>query len=194
MAFALFSVAGITDLLDGYIARNFQNQQSVLGSFLDPFADKLLVATLFATLTYTGNIPVPLTAVILLRDVLLISGAAYLRYKSLPAPRKISRYFDFKYATVQISPTTISKINTAFQLSVVASTLTACLFGFVGHPFVTCLYWTTAGTTVASGIIRSRSKKMADEQPEGEQPPSEGEKTEGGEAAAGEQAAEATPP
>lgn len=43
--------------MDGYIARNFPNQRSMLGSFLDPFADKLLVATLFLTLTYVELIP-----------------------------------------------------------------------------------------------------------------------------------------
>ncbi|RWS24189.1 cardiolipin synthase (CMP-forming)-like protein [Leptotrombidium deliense] len=151
-ALITFVVAGATDLLDGSIARTFPSQKSVLGSLLDPFADKLLVATLFATLTYTGLIPVPLTGLIILRDGLLVSGAAYLRYKSLPEPKTLSKYFNFKYATVQMKPTTLSKVNTALQLSVIAATLGTHVFGFENHPLLSGLFWVTAATTVASGF------------------------------------------
>ena len=54
---SIFTVAGITDVLDGYIARNFPNQKSVLGSVLDPLADKLLVATVFLSLSQVDLIP-----------------------------------------------------------------------------------------------------------------------------------------
>lgn len=54
---SLFAVAGLTDLLDGYIARNYPNQKSVLGSVLDPLADKFLVASLFLSLTSVHSIP-----------------------------------------------------------------------------------------------------------------------------------------
>ena len=50
-------VAGVTDVLDGYIARTFPSQRSVLGSVLDPLADKLLIATLFLSLTKVSLIP-----------------------------------------------------------------------------------------------------------------------------------------
>lgn len=53
----IFTVAGITDFLDGYIARNFPNQKSVLGSVLDPLADKFLVATVFISLSFVDLIP-----------------------------------------------------------------------------------------------------------------------------------------
>ncbi len=53
LALAVFAYAGLTDMADGYIARNFEGQASMLGSFLDPLADKILVATLF--LRYTQN-------------------------------------------------------------------------------------------------------------------------------------------
>ncbi|CAH3046319.1 unnamed protein product [Porites evermanni] len=83
---ALFGVAGITDMLDGFIARNFKNQKSVLGTILDPLADKILMSVLTVSLTLVSLLPVPLTALILSRDALLIGYAFYLRFKSLPSP------------------------------------------------------------------------------------------------------------
>lgn len=88
--------------VDGYLARRF-NMQSVLGTILDPAADKTLVTTLVVTLTMKGLIPrkcaaltflsiystyllVPLAVIIMGRDVLLSISAFYIRYTSLPAP------------------------------------------------------------------------------------------------------------
>ncbi|KAK8383541.1 hypothetical protein O3P69_015774 [Scylla paramamosain] len=88
-ALGLFLMAGATDMLDGWIARTFPSQASNLGSFLDPLADKVLVAMLFLSLTYMDLIPLPLTGLIIYRDVLIVGGASYVRYKSLPPPRKI---------------------------------------------------------------------------------------------------------
>ena len=97
--------------LDGYIARTFPEQASSLGTVLDPLADKLLVCLLFLALTSTGHMPreiypptttppskhhtatptfsmhaVLLTAVVLGRDTLLVLGAFYLRFTTLPPP------------------------------------------------------------------------------------------------------------
>ncbi|XP_023332129.1 uncharacterized protein LOC111704208 [Eurytemora carolleeae] len=71
-ACALFMLAGFTDLLDGWIARNFKGQASSLGSFLDPLADKILVCTLYLTLTYVNIIPPSLTGLIVSRDLFLV--------------------------------------------------------------------------------------------------------------------------
>ncbi|CAG0896113.1 unnamed protein product [Darwinula stevensoni] len=75
-----------SDVCDGMIARNFRNQQSMLGSFLDPMADKVLVAVLFLSLTYKDLIPLPLTTLIIARDICLMSAGFYIRYRSLPPP------------------------------------------------------------------------------------------------------------
>lgn len=72
--------------LDGYIARNWPGQASKFGSFLDPLADKLLVGTLYVSLTYTGLLPIWLTFMVLFRDVFLIAAAFVIRYISLPPP------------------------------------------------------------------------------------------------------------
>ncbi|XP_077992609.1 putative cardiolipin synthase (CMP-forming) [Glandiceps talaboti] len=148
----LFAVAGITDLLDGYIARNYPNQLSVLGSILDPLADKVLVGVLTITLTMVGLIPIPLTVLIVARDILLLGAAFVLRYKSLPSPFTLRRYFDLTHATVKLKPLLISKVNTNVQLVMVAASLAAPVFGYVDHPYLHALWYLTAGTTFISGL------------------------------------------
>ncbi|KAK4297528.1 hypothetical protein Pmani_030065 [Petrolisthes manimaculis] len=149
---ALFMFAGFTDLLDGWIARTFPSQSSNLGSFLDPLADKVLVAVLFLSLTYVGLIPLPLTGLIIYRDVLIIGGAAFVRYKSLPPPCTISRYFDASHATARLAPTAISKINTAVQLGLITASLAAPVFSCTDHILIKTLWWLTAATTLGSGF------------------------------------------
>ncbi|XP_005105658.1 probable cardiolipin synthase (CMP-forming) [Aplysia californica] len=151
LAFSIFVVAGITDLLDGYITRNFKNQRTALGTALDPLADKLLISFLTVSLTSAGLIPVPLTVLILGRDAGLIAGSFYVRYTSLAPPRTLSRYFDVSHVTAKLYPSLISKVNTAFQLSYVACTLASPVFDFVGHPWLQALMYTTATTTFLSG-------------------------------------------
>ncbi|KPJ18117.1 putative cardiolipin synthase [Papilio machaon] len=116
LALGLLVFAGVTDLLDGWIARTWKSQSSKMGSFLDPMADKVLVATLFVCLTWQDLIPLPLTLLIIARDVALVAAGFVIRYKSLPPPRTLSRYFDVTHATAQLAPTFISKVNTAIQL------------------------------------------------------------------------------
>ncbi|XP_046401889.1 probable cardiolipin synthase (CMP-forming) [Ischnura elegans] len=158
IALGIFVYAGVTDMLDGWIARNYKGQSSKLGSFLDPMADKVLVGTLFLTLTYSGLIPVSLTALIILRDLLLLSAGFYIRYLSLPPPRTLNRYFNATLPTAQLAPTFISKVNTAVQLGLVGSTLAAPVFCYVDHPVLQGLCWLTATTTVVSGLSYVFSK------------------------------------
>lgn len=155
----LFVFAGFTDLIDGYIARNFPNQQSMIGSFLDPAADKLLIATLFISLTMNGLIPVPLTSVILLRDVCLMSAGFYIRYVSLPPPKTLYRYFDMSLITAKLQPTTLSKANTLIQISVAAASLAAPVFCFVDHLCLHILWYITGTTTVLSAASYIYYKK-----------------------------------
>ncbi|THH14641.1 hypothetical protein EW146_g5711 [Bondarzewia mesenterica] len=85
LATGLLAYAGITDLVDGFLARRY-SMQSVLGTILDPAADKILMTTLAVTLTMHGLLPLPLTVIILGRDVLLSLSAFYIRYTTLPNP------------------------------------------------------------------------------------------------------------
>lgn len=151
-ALVLFAAAGVTDVLDGWVARSFPSQQSNLGTVVDPLADKCLVATLFLSLTVAGLIPVPLTALIVTRDITLVGCAGYLRFASLPAPKTFLRFFDVSLATVKFTPTSISKANTAVQLGLVAATLAAPVFGFVDHGALHAFWYVTASTTLLSGL------------------------------------------
>jgi cardiolipin synthase len=142
-ALAILGVAAVTDLLDGWIARTWENQSSKMGSFLDPMADKVLIATLFLSLTYADLIPIALTSMIIARDIVLVVAGFIIRYRSLPPPRTLSRYFDVTHATAQLAPTFISKINTGVQLLLVGSTLAAPVFHYVGHPLLEYLWYLT---------------------------------------------------
>jgi cardiolipin synthase len=73
-ALAVFLVAALTDLLDGYVARR-RGSQSRLGAFLDPMADKLLLIASFVTLTWLRALPFWITAIVISRDVILMVGA-----------------------------------------------------------------------------------------------------------------------
>lgn len=157
-ALAVIMFAGVTDLLDGWIARTFKNQSSKLGSFLDPMADKVLIATLFLSLTYADIMPALLTGLIIVRDLVLVAAGFYIRYQSLPPPRTLSRYFDVTHATAQLAPTQISKVNTLVQLATVVCTVAAPVFDFVDHSALHALWYITAGTTVASAVSYMLSK------------------------------------
>jgi len=107
LSFGLFVVAGLTDALDGTLARALK-QRSMIGEYLDPVADKLLLSTLFLVLTHQSLIPVRVTVLVFGRDVgiLLVSAILY-----AAAGRR-----DF-------SPSAVGKANTAAQVAAVAAVL-----------------------------------------------------------------------
>ncbi|XP_021010920.1 cardiolipin synthase (CMP-forming) isoform X1 [Mus caroli] len=150
IALGVFALAGLTDLLDGFIARNWANQKSALGSALDPLADKVLISILYISLTYADLIPVPLTYMIISRDVMLIAAVFYVRYRTLPTPRTLAKYFNPCYATARLKPTFISKVNTAVQLILVAASLAAPVFNYADSIYLQILWCCTAFTTAAS--------------------------------------------
>ena len=76
-AFALFVAAGISDAVDGFLARRF-NQRSELGGYLDPLADKALLVGVYVTLGHVGHLPAWLVILVVFRDVLIIGGAILL--------------------------------------------------------------------------------------------------------------------
>lgn len=152
LAFYLMIFVGLTDLLDGYIARTFTSQSSKFGTFLDPLADKILIATACITLTCVKLIPVELTTLILARDLALAGAGFYIRYKTLPPPRTLARYFDATHATAKLEPTLISKFNTIVQLAAIGTGLLSPILGFTDHPGLIYLWCFTASTTIASAI------------------------------------------
>ena len=113
-------VAGFSDWLDGYIARNY-NQMTVLGGMLDPAADKIMITCLTIGCAVKGLMPVELAALIIGRDVLLLGGSFALRAREMPVG---SPFFDTTHsATFEIIPSTLSKVNTVMQFGLITSTL-----------------------------------------------------------------------
>ncbi|KAI9311483.1 CDP-alcohol phosphatidyltransferase-domain-containing protein [Dichotomocladium elegans] len=157
LALGVFALAGFTDLLDGYIARKY-NLKTVVGSIIDPAADKALMTVMTVTLAAENVLPIPLAALILGRDAGLVLAAFYYRYISLPEPKTLFRYFDFSIPSAEVRPTMISKVNTALQLALMAASLTTTALGVPSQEILTALQWTVGGTTVWSGASYIYSK------------------------------------
>ncbi|QPG75541.1 hypothetical protein FOA43_002896 [Brettanomyces nanus] len=114
-ALSLFVYSCITDFFDGLIARHW-DLKSVVGSILDPIADKALMIICTVCLSITSEIPLYLAILILGRDIMLGLAGVVVRYITLPAPKTLLRYFDFSIISVEVRPSMISKVNTALQM------------------------------------------------------------------------------
>lgn len=99
-AFWLFLAAGISDALDGFIAKNF-DAETELGKFLDPVADKVLLVATYIALGYTGYLATWLVILVVSRDLIIVGGA--LLYETLTHALKMS-------------PIAVSKVNTVAQI------------------------------------------------------------------------------
>lgn len=135
-ALTLFALAGFSDGVDGYLAKRF-DWGTRLGALLDPVADKLLVAGLFVTLAYTGDIPLWLAVVVILRDVVIVIGA--MAYNFLVRP-------------VEGEPTRVSKLNTSLQLLFLLFVLSRAGFGWPEQISITVLGASVLITVVISGV------------------------------------------
>ena len=101
LSLLLIIIAGLSDILDGYLAKN-NNWRSYLGAVLDPAADKILLVSLFLTLQSMSLIPLWLTLTVIARDLMIVFGLSLYRYfVGVPEPK----------------PTRISKFNTTLQLA-----------------------------------------------------------------------------
>jgi cardiolipin synthase len=133
-AFILFLVAGISDAVDGWLAKTF-NLTTELGAILDPIADKALLVSIYVALTILLVIPAPLTILVVARDIMIVG--AFMMSWFLDKP-------------VEIRPLFISKLNTALQISFAALVLAAKAFEFsLDGWFPVCLY-TVAALTILS--------------------------------------------
>lgn len=146
-ALILIVVAGISDAVDGYLAKTF-DWRSRLGGMLDPAADKLLVTGTFVTLTYTGLIPAALTFIVVLRDLVVLAGAIV---------------YQLCFGRVRPDPTVISKLNTACQLAFLVFTITNAQFSNPPADWVMLLGAAVVFTSVTSAAtyIWVWSKKAA---------------------------------
>lgn len=135
-AFGLFVLAGLSDAVDGFIAKRF-GAQSRLGRFLDPIADKTLLVSIYITLGVQGHVPTWLVILVVSRDTMIIGGALMLYIMNL---------------RVDSAPLLISKVNTALQIALAALALAGLAFAFEGWiGLVDLMVLAVAATTVASG-------------------------------------------
>ncbi len=135
-AFWVFIGAGVSDGLDGFIAKRF-DRRTRLGALLDPVADKTLIVSVYVTLGWAGELPTWLVILVVFRDVMIIGG--FLLIQTIAAPRRYD-------------PLYISKINTAAQIALVGFILARRGIGADANLLTVVLVFTVALTTVLSGL------------------------------------------
>ena len=133
-AFAGFLVAGISDGVDGFIARRF-NQHSKLGAYLDPMADKVLLVSVFVVMGFIGELPLWLVVTMVSRDALIICAVLLSTVMAHP---------------VEMKPLYVSKANTAAQIVLAAVVLGELALGLHLDPLRPALRLLSGVLTVAS--------------------------------------------
>jgi cardiolipin synthase len=136
-AFVLAVFAGISDLLDGYLARRY-GWMTHFGGVLDPLTDKFLLVSTTLTLAWLEQLPWWLVVIVVLRDLVIVAGG--LCYHYLVARITAAR------------PTTLSKWNTLMQILLVVAVMLNLAFPHFSGPWIHWLMYTVAATTIASGV------------------------------------------
>ncbi|MBR0671940.1 CDP-alcohol phosphatidyltransferase family protein [Roseomonas soli] len=134
-AFLVFVGAGISDAVDGWLAR-VRNARSALGALLDPIADKALLVSVYVTLAAINVLPDWLAILVVFRDLLIVGGVILLWVLGVPT---------------RIRPLMISKANTFAQLALAALALLLAGFGLQAPTLLEVAIWIVAVTTAASG-------------------------------------------
>jgi len=136
IALGLFIIAGLSDAVDGYLARKY-HWGSHLGGWLDPVADKAMQVSVYICLTWLQLIPLWLLLAVIIRDLVIVTGGLYYYYR---------------VEKVNAAPSLISKLNTVMQiLLVIIILIHKSLFVFPEMVVQTTIYAVLA-TTVLSGL------------------------------------------
>ena len=135
-AFWVFVAAGISDAVDGFIAKRF-DAITTFGSYIDPLADKALLVSCFVALGIEGQIANWLVILVVFRDVVIIGGAIL----AVPLERPVI-----------MRPLFISKLNTTTQIILVALVLAEIGVGVHEAKLIVLMQYIVAATTLASGI------------------------------------------
>jgi len=134
LAFVLFLAAGVSDAVDGYLAKRF-NMASELGAYLDPLADKTLIVSIYVTLGIAGKIPLWLVILVVSRDIMII-GAIMLSWL-LESPLKMK-------------PLLVSKLNTVAQIVFACVVLASLGFDLRADNLIFALIPVVAALTLLS--------------------------------------------
>ena len=140
-ALFIFTLAGVTDGLDGWIAKRYR-LQSALGAMLDPIADKLLLVSTYAMLAMLGDIPFWLLVLVLFRDLLIVGG-----YWILVAMER----------KADIAPIWVSKFNTFFQILLVVLVLIDRSGWVVLNGLISATVVVVVVTSISSGYAYVRT-------------------------------------
>lgn len=135
LALLLFVIAGVSDGVDGFLAKRF-HWQSRLGSILDPLADKLLIILSYAAVMWTQLIPLWLWLCILARDVIIVTGALT---------------YHFAIGKFEMAPSLVSKFNTVVQIFLLVLVLGKSLTT-VPSWFMDSMVYLTLVTVLLSGL------------------------------------------
>ena len=136
LAFWVFIAAGVSDALDGYIAKRFDSR-SRLGALLDPLADKALLTSVYVALALSNQVPGWLVVLVVLRDALIVAG--FLLIQATAGPRRFE-------------PLYISKVNTLLQIALVGFVLARLGLDIEDLWLTPSLIDVVAATTVISGF------------------------------------------
>lgn len=140
-ALPVLVAAGVSDALDGYLARRFHSRTQ-LGARLDPAADKALAAAVFLALAWNGGVPVWMAGLVFGRDLLILGFAGWALWRGIAA---------------ELAPTIWGKLSTLLQLSLAVAVVLRQGFGagWVA-PLIPALLWAAAGMTIWSGLHYAR--------------------------------------
>lgn len=140
-AFWLFVLAGVSDAVDGFLAKRF-GWQTTLGAYLDPLADKLLIVSVFVAMGVLGELPSWIVIAVVSRDILILLGVILSWLIGDP---------------IQIRPSIISKANTTAQIVLAAAVLADEGFDLGLSDARHVLTWLTAALTMASLGLYART-------------------------------------
>jgi cardiolipin synthase len=135
LALLVFVAAGLSDALDGWLART-RNARSALGALLDPLADKALLVSVYVALAATGVLPDWLAILVVFRDLLIVGGVLVLWVSGQPPA---------------IRPLLVSKLNTLLQIALAALALLLMGFGLSAPMLLDAMIGAVALSTLASG-------------------------------------------
>ncbi len=134
IAFILFVIAGISDGLDGYLAKKY-GWQTELGAYLDPIADKILLVSIFVVLGIHSYLPMWLVIAVVSRDILIVGGTVLTWMLGRP---------------IKVRPLLISKVNTVGQIVLAATVLGSLGFELKLDMLIQTLIWITGILTITS--------------------------------------------
>ena len=135
LALGLMVTAGVTDMLDGAIAKHF-NQRTTVGAFMDPLADKLMLISCIVTLFLVGQVPLFLFLAVIFRDVIIMGGALA---------------YELVTHRLEMRPSLISKATTMMQIVYVVAVLIQMAFP-ISALLVLVILWVTFALTCVSGV------------------------------------------